>query len=257
MQSRLKTIQLYKNDFKKTPEKQWWASASGESSHCPGDVCAPSHRHPLVHSPTHTWAGWCSSASWAGLPALKQVLSARVTPWYLRCDSGEPGPKRGPRAWTWNQWGATLWELIHLPAICSTQDSQQECYTSWQKHLPLTEWSTPACKLLMGEQTLAWQVCMRPAMTCSHPSFQGAAPTRGSSAPAEESPALCSSCSAQLDGKGFPAPNKPQADSQVSKPLAKGETVLLLFQVLCDLHLQSFWRLFPPTASSGGFFLPH
>lgn len=165
--------------------------------------------------------------------------------------------ERGKKPCTWNQWGATLWELIHLPAICSTQDSQQECYTSWQKHLPLTEWSTPACKLLMGEQTLAWQVCMRPAMTCSHPSFQGAAPTRGSSAPAEESPALCSSCSAQLDGKGFPAPNKPQADSQVSKPLAKGETVLLLFQVLCDLHLQSFWRLFPPTASSGGFFLPH
>lgn len=36
----------------------------------------------------------------------------------------------------------------------------------------------------------------------------------------------------------------PQADSQVSKPLAKGETVLLHFQVLCDLALAKLLEAF-------------
>lgn len=74
-------------------------------------------------------------------------------------------------------------------------------------------------------------------MTCSQPSFPQCSTHKVLLCPGEESPALHSSCSAELDGKGFPTPNKPQADCQVSKPLAKGKTMLLLFQVLCDLAL--------------------
>lgn len=155
-----------------------------------GMFVLPRHRHPWVDSPTHMWAGWCSSASWAGLPGPKQVLNARVTPWYLRCDPGQPGPKRGVRACTWRQWGiaavmSNLKELIHMSVICSTKDSQW-FFPKISKSLTLcgktiSHWLRGALQHANSSwesRCWPWQMCMRPAhtettMTCSHPSPPG------------------------------------------------------------------------------------